>query len=114
MNHLRLTNEGYVQLKSIPACNSSTRPKCQTEAKTAADESIAENLRHPLDTVDVRHPNRDFGYAQVKSIPACNSSTRPKCQKEAKTAADESIAENMRHPLDTVDVRHPNRDFGYS
>jgi len=81
MNHLRLTNEGYAQVKSIPACNSSSRPKCIKEAKTAADESIAENMRNPLDTVDVRHPNRDFGYAQVKSIPACNSSTYPDCLK---------------------------------
>lgn len=70
-------------------------------------------MRHPLDTVDVRHPNRDFGYAQVESIPACDSTSRPDCVKKAKTAADESIAENMRHPLDTVDVRHPNKDFGY-
>jgi hypothetical protein len=87
-----------IQLESNPVCTSANHPDCLTG--TAADPNLEHDLRNPLDNdIKMNHLRlTNEGYAQVKSIPACNSSSRPKCIKEAKTAADESIAENMRHP----------------
>lgn len=55
--------QSQVDESSVPACNSHTHPGCK-DAKTAAPAEIAENMRRPLDSVDIRYPNRDYGYAQ--------------------------------------------------
>lgn len=56
--------ETAIQLTSDPTCNSaySHAPKNCAVANTAAPGDIAENLRNPLNSVDVRHPYQDLGY----------------------------------------------------
>ena len=109
-------------MKSVPACNSHSRPGCK-KAKTASPGGVPlpEDMTHYQDN---RSQNDDYittprsnGLAQKKSksVPACNSSTRPDCKKDAKTAAPGgvSLPEDMTHHRDTHDFLYPNKDFGY-
>ena len=82
------------------------------DAKTAAPEGVAEDLRHSLDA----HQEKDFRLAQKKSksVPACNSTNRPDCKK-AKTAAPKNVAlpEDMT-PITPADIRYPLQSSGYA
>jgi len=102
--------------ESIPACNSAIHPDCVKDAKTASEDSYQwiDNA-NPDNLTPVKPTKPALAQAEVDegSVPACNSHTRPGC-KDAKTAAPEDIAENLRHPLDSVDIRYPNHDFGYA
>jgi hypothetical protein len=86
------------------------------DAKTSSEESYPwiDNA-NPDNLTPVKPTKPALAQTEVDegSVPACNSHTHPGC-KEAKTAAAADIAENMRRPLDSVDIRYPNRDYGYA
>ena len=60
---------------SIPNCNSSTRPKCVTEAKTAADPKLHDSLRDfvtdPIRKTNTSNIHRsDYPFDPVRAGPS--------------------------------------------